>query len=130
MPPGRPTEGLEHIDRTHGSFEAKHRLKSIVLTLSGDLTVVEACERLGIGSSRFHLIRHGALQAAVEQLEAHPAGRPQASEHTSSREVRELEERLIRSESEARHERARAEIALALSGAAGQGGRGGQSRGG
>ena len=112
MPAGRPTEGLEHIDKTHGSFEAKHRLKTVVLTLTGDVPVVEACERLAISSTRFHTIRQHVLQAAVECLEPHRAGRPHKPSHASSTRVRELEERLEQSEIDVRRERARAEIAL------------------
>jgi hypothetical protein len=130
MPAGRPTEGLEHIDRVHGSFEAKHRLKTIVLSLTGDVLVVEACERLRIGASRFHVIRQEALQAAVRRLEPHRAGRPHSEAHASSERVRTLEERLAQSESDLRHERTRAEIALATSYAARMRDRGGQSRSG
>src|SRR5262245_34510812 len=112
MPAGRPTEGLEHIDKTHGSFEAKHRLKTVVLTLTGDVPVVEACERLAISSTRFHLIRQHALQAAVESLEPHRAGRPHKPTHASSTLVRELEQRLEQTEIDLRRERTRAEIAM------------------
>jgi len=130
MPAGRPTEGLEHIDHLHGSFEAKHRLKTIVLSMLGDVTVVEACTRLGIGSSRFHVVRREALQAAVERLEPHRAGRPPDGAHASSAQVRALEQRLAQSEVDLRHERTRAEIALATSFAARMRDRGGQSRSG
>lgn len=130
MPAGRPTEGLEHIDRVHGSFEAKHRLKTIVLTLSGDVTVVEACERLRIRSSRFHVIRTRALQAAVEDLEPHQAGRPHSAAHASSERVRELEVRLEQTEKELRHERAQSAIALVTSRMVGSWDRGGQKRSG
>lgn len=130
MPPGRPTEGLEHIDWAHGSFEAKHRLKTVVLSLTGDVLVVEACERLAIGSARFHVIRAQALQAAVERLEPHRAGRPHNEAHASSARVRELEERLEQAERDARRERARAEIALCGVSGISSGGRGGQSRSG
>ena len=130
MPAGRPPEGLEHIDRVHGSFEAKHRLKTIVLSLTGDVLVVEACERLLIGSSRFHVIRQEALQAAVERLEPHRSGRPHSEAHASSARVRALEEQLKQSELNLRHERTRAEIALATSFAARMRDRGGQSRSG
>lgn len=130
MPAGRPTEGLEHIDRTHGSFEAKHRLKTIVLTLTGDVAVVDACERLAIAPSRFHVIRQNALQAAVERLESHRAGRPQSEAHVVSSSIRALEERLGQAELEVRRERARAEIAVSGALGVASGGRGGQSRSG
>lgn len=130
MPAGRPTEGLEHIDHVHGSFEAKHRLKTIVLTLTGDVTVVDACERLGIRSSRFHVIRTRALQAAVEDLEPHRAGRPHGEVHASSERVRALEVHVQETEKELRHERARSAIALVAARVVGRWDRGGQSRSG
>jgi hypothetical protein len=112
MRSGRPAEGLEHIDRLDGSFEAKRRMKTIVLTLAGEMTVVEACRRLGVGSSRFHVVRREALQAAVERLEPHAAGRPPREERVSTEHVRRLESRLEQSEADLRRERARTEIAL------------------
>jgi hypothetical protein len=130
MPAGRPTEGLEHIEHLHGSFEAKLRLKTIVLSVLGDVSVVEACERLGIQSSRFHVVRRDALQAAVDRLEPHHAGRPRGESEATSARVRTLEERLGQREIDVRHERTRAEIALATSSAAPVRDRGGQSRSG
>jgi len=130
MPAGRPTEGLEHIDRVHGSFEAKLRMKAIVSSLLGEVTVVESCERIGIRPSRFHVIRHEALQAAVERLEPHRAGRPHRETQASSARVRALEEQLEQSDWNLRHERTRAEIALATSFATRMRDRGGQSRSG
>lgn len=130
MPAGRPTEGLEHIDKTHGSYEAKQRLKTVVLTLTGDVAVVDACVRLGISSSRFHVIRQHTLQAAVESLEPHRAGRPHKPSHASSARVRELEEKLERSEIDLRRERTRAEVALSGAREVMSGGRRGQSRSG
>ncbi len=130
MPAGRPTEGLEHIEHLHGSFEAKHRLKTIVQSMMGDVTVVEACERLGIQSSRFHIVRREALQAAVERLEPHHAGRPHGESRATSERVRMLEARLEQQEVNLRHERTRAEIALATSITGHARARGGQSRSG
>lgn len=130
MPAGRPTEGLEHIDHLHGSFEAKTRLKLIVLTVTGDLTVVEACERLRIGSSRFHVVRREGLQAAVERLEPKPAGRHRVALHASSASVRALEERAESLESELKLQQARTEVALVAASAVLTRDRGGQSRSG
>ena len=75
MAAGRPTAGLHHIDHLEGSPDSKLRLKAIVTTLMGEQTIVEVCRELGIGSSRFHAMRHEALQAAVFRLEPHAPGR-------------------------------------------------------
>src|SRR5262245_13051992 len=75
MPAGRPTAGLHHIDQLEGSTDSKLRLKAILTTLTGEQTIVDACETLGIRCSRFHVMRHEALQAAISRLERHAPGR-------------------------------------------------------
>jgi transposase len=45
-------------------------------TLRGELSVPEACRRLGIGESRFQDLRGEWLQEALELLEPRPLGRP------------------------------------------------------
>ncbi len=128
MPAGRPATKLKHIEQVEGSSEAKLRMTMIVRTLSGEITVGKACERLRIGSSRFHVIRHEALQAAVERLEPRASGRP--PREADPDRVRALEAQLAVLETEVRHERARAGIAVAASSAKWVRGRGLQSRSG
>ena len=48
----------------------------ILQTLAGQTRVQQACAELGVGETRFHQLRLDALQAAVDQLELRPAGRP------------------------------------------------------
>lgn len=116
MPAGRPCEGLEHVDRLDGSFEAKRRMKAIVQTLSGEMGVMDACDGLGIGSSRFHVLRREALQAAVTRLEPRASGRRAREPFVSAERIETLEKRLKAQEEELRRERARAAIALATGG--------------
>jgi len=52
-----------------GSKRAKIRLEMILKTRMGEPTVEEACQRLGIGESRFHALRNQWLQEALELLE-------------------------------------------------------------
>jgi transposase len=57
-------------------LRAKLRLQTILKTLQGEITVAEACQKLGVGESRFHALRNEWLQAALELLEPRPLGRP------------------------------------------------------
>ncbi|HUC76143.1 MAG TPA: hypothetical protein VMS04_12660 [Vicinamibacterales bacterium] len=130
MPAGRPSVGFDHIDRLHGSFEAKARLKAIVETVASRQSVVEACEQLHLSSSRFHVIRCGALQAAVDWLEPRPAGRPSASDPETAGDVRQLEQHIASLESELRRQKTRADVAFVVASRTGDRGRGSQSRSG
>jgi hypothetical protein len=73
---GRPGKGSELVDGLEGSDGARLRLKLVIETLAGRMTVEEACRQLSIGESRFHAMRREALAAAVSGLEPSPAGRP------------------------------------------------------
>jgi len=69
---GRPNKGIDHIDNCDGSRLSKRRIKLILLTITGELSVQDACEKLGIQRARehgvcvltirhsFHLCRIGA----------------------------------------------------------------------
>ena len=43
---GRPPKGLSHVDSLPGEKAEKERLKTILATVTGDLSVKEACGRL------------------------------------------------------------------------------------
>ena len=73
---GRKPVGTGHVERLSGSASAKQRLAVILETLRGELTVPEACARLGICEARFHALRSAWLQEAVESLEPRRLGRP------------------------------------------------------
>jgi hypothetical protein len=95
---GRPPLGEEHVDGLEGDEEAKRRLRVVIQTLTGELTIREAGEELALSDRRVHQIRRQALEGALGALEARPAGRPPragdidlAPERVASIE-RELEE--------------------------------------
>lgn len=73
---GRKPAGPQIAERLEGSPSAKQRLEVILETITGQLTVSEACEQLVIGESRFHNLRHQTLQATLQALEPRPLGRP------------------------------------------------------
>jgi hypothetical protein len=73
---GRKPLATGHVERLSGSELAKLRLTTLLQTLRGELTVPQACARLGIGESRFHALRNEWLQEALQLLEPRPLGRP------------------------------------------------------
>jgi hypothetical protein len=91
---GRKPAGPQIVQRLEGSQSAKARLAVILETITGQLTVAQACAKLGIGESRFHTLRNETLQATLESLEPRPLGRPSRSVNTGSVEVRRLTKQL------------------------------------
>lgn len=75
MRSGRPPLGSGHVVGLDGDRNQKKRLRVILETLSGELSVGEACARLAIGESRFHELRHRVLQCALDGLAPRPPGR-------------------------------------------------------
>jgi transposase-like protein len=73
---GRKPLELAHVDALDGSERAKERLRVFLETLRGELSVPEACQRLGLHESYFHELRHRWLQDALTLLEPQPVGRP------------------------------------------------------
>lgn len=100
MSKGRRTKGVGHVDNLVGGDEEKARLKAILATFSGELTVAEASRQLGITTSRFAKLRAEVLQGALDRLAPRPVGRP-------AKEVDEMA--LLKEEMERKQERADAE---------------------
>jgi hypothetical protein len=73
---GRKPLGAQLVDRLEGSEHAKARLKVILETFSGQRTIPDACDELGIQESMFHRVRSEVLQTALGRLEPRPLGRP------------------------------------------------------
>ena len=73
---GRKPVGTGHVERLAGSEAAKLRMLTFLETLEGEITVPEACARLGIGATRFHALRGAWLQNALALLEPRRLGRP------------------------------------------------------
>jgi hypothetical protein len=73
---GRKPSGPQIVERLEGSPSAKQRLEVILETIAGQLTIPEACARLGICESRFHDLRNQTLQATLNALEPRRLGRP------------------------------------------------------
>ncbi len=75
MRPGRKPAGPKLVEGLPGSDFAKRRLEQILRTVSGEVTIEEACTELGISRTRFYDLRQSLLEGMVEHLEPRPAGR-------------------------------------------------------
>ena len=93
---GRKPAGPQIVERLEGSPVAKQRLEVILETIAGRSTVPEACERLGIGESRFHELRNQTLQTTLDALEPRPPGRPAKPTSPEQAEAEELQTELRR----------------------------------
>lgn len=83
---GRPPKGPSLVDGLDGSDAAKERFKIILRTLSGELSVEEACALLGVGEARFYELRTLVLQTALNDLEPRKTGRKPAPPPTAEEE--------------------------------------------
>ena|SRR5206468_1072574 len=110
---GRPPIGAGHVDGLEGPEETKERLKVIVETLTGNLTVEAASERLGVSPSRFHELRRQALEGALAGLAPGRAGRPPKGEEPIPRE-QELAKQVADLKVELQMAYTRTELALAM----------------
>lgn len=93
---GRKPAGPQITERLEGSPVARQRLEVILETIAGRLTVAQACQKLGIGESRFHALRNQTLQKTLEALESRPLGRPAKPTYPEQAEIDELQAELRR----------------------------------
>lgn len=98
------------MDEIQGSKECKRRAKLILKTITGALSVREACEQIGVGPTQFANLRTQFLRFGAEGLRPKPAGRRPRARVVSEREL-ELMQRLAELERENRLLRAAAEVA-------------------
>ena len=76
MAKGRPSLGPALADKVEGSDQAKERLRIILQTIAGEISVADACKQLGLSEARFHELRQKWMQDACAALEPKPLGRP------------------------------------------------------
>ena len=111
---GRPAQGLGHVDQLEGGEETKHRLRVILASLAGELTVEQACRELGLGEARFHVLRRQALESALAGLTPKRRGRPAQHEPEIDRRVSELQSQVDELELALYASRVREELALSM----------------
>jgi len=107
--------GPHHVDHLEGADADKRRLRIVLETISGDRSVEQACEELGVSASRFHELRREALQAALDGLTPGASGRPKHDDPPADQErlkTLERENRELMLELQASY--TRTEIALAM----------------
>lgn len=100
---GRKPQGWKLIDDLVGDAQSKARVKVFLQTLTGECTVDDACDMLGIGPSRFFKLRNDWLQEAVDLLGPKPLGRPPKTPDEPpaaelKRQVHELKQQLLGAE--------------------------------
>lgn len=108
---GRKPQGWKLIERLSADESSKARLKAFLRTMTGECTVDEACQELGIEKSRFFVLRNAWLEQAAHLLDPKSAGRPRKTAdetETKSPEVRQLKQQLMAAELRARLAEARA----------------------
>jgi len=108
---GRKPTGAKLVERLEGSQRAKARLKAILETLSGDRSIPEVCEELGIQESMFHRVRSEVLQTALDRLEPRPLGRPPLPQLPQDLQAAELEAENLRLQLELKAAEVRRELA-------------------
>ena len=111
---GRPPLGPGLVDALQAGEESKRRLKLILETLSGTVTIPEACEQLGLSEPAFHKLRAQWLSGAVELLAPRPPGRPAQPERPEQKLIEQMERQIFELKKEAHAARLRAEIAIAM----------------
>jgi transposase-like protein len=111
---GRKPTGTNLLEHLEGSQRAKIRLKAILETLSGQRSIPEVCEELGIQESMFHRVRSEVLQTALDRLEPRPLGRPSLPATPQDLQVAELEAENLRLQLELKAAEVRRELAEKL----------------
>lgn len=111
---GRPNKGVGHVDGLEGEDLQKERLRTILQTITGERTVQDACETLGIGRARFAELRSIALQSACDSLAPGKPGRPRTRDPERDAELAALRSERDRLRLEVENVWIRAELALAM----------------
>ena len=112
---GRPALGAELLESIEGASPiARERLEAIVRTLSGEWTLEEACEHLGVGRSWFCEMRSRFLRESAPLLEPRRPGPPPRVETEAERNTKELRQRLDELQIEVEAAQVREEIARVM----------------
>ena len=102
------------VQNLDGSQRAKQRLEVILATITGQITIEQACQRLVIGPSRFYQMRTEVLEASLEYLEPRPMGRPAHVQTAEEARCDELQQQVEQLRAELKISGVREEIARAM----------------
>jgi len=114
MSRGRPPAGPRLVDGLDGSDAAKERLRVVLQTIAGELSVVDACAVLNVSEARFHELRTELLQAAVTHFEPRPKGRPAQQPSPDAEQLAQLKAQNQQLRKDLRAAQIREEIALVM----------------
>lgn len=114
MSRGRPPLKGALVDTLAGSEQTRQRLRVILATVAGELTIAQACEQLGIGQTRFFELRRQALEGAMAGITAQEPGRPPILESADAARVRQLQEQIDELKFQLYSSRVRAELGQVL----------------
>ena len=111
---GRPVKGAELVNDIGGSHAARERLRIILQTLAGTMSIQEASSVLGIKRSGFHKLRRQFLAQAAGLLEPRPRGRQRREPTEAELELAKLRQELIQTKLDLKAQQIREEIALVM----------------
>jgi len=87
----------------------------ILASLTGVMTVEEACRELGVGEARFHVLRREALEGALSAMAPKRTGRPPTPEpSTEARQLTELQQEIEHLKLDLYAARVREKLALTM----------------
>lgn len=107
----RPNKGVEHVRKLSADPLATQRVELIHQTMYGQLSVAEACERLGISKSYFDLLRTQASLGAIAAVTPQASGRRAVVETVLLEEWQVQQDRIVELERENALLRAQVELA-------------------
>ena len=110
---GRPVLGAKLVDSLTGSPHAKQRLRLMLGTVAGQITVEQACAELNICQAAFFKLRTRTLQEMVEGLEPRQVGRPPQPVAPDQQRIEELTAHIGQLEIQLQAARIREDLALA-----------------
>ncbi len=111
---GRKPMGPALAQHLEGSERAKERLEMILATIAGQMTIDQACSRLGIKAAMFYRLRTEVLEAGLARLEPRPAGRPPQTPMAEELRCEELSHEVEQLRSELKLSEVREEVARVM----------------
>ena len=106
--------GIKHVNKLDGPMEQKKRLRVILESLTGQITVSSACRKLGIGETQFNNLRNQVLQGGLDALAPGMPGRPHKSEPADPARIAQLEQQVSDLSIELEASMIRTEIAMLM----------------
>jgi hypothetical protein len=111
---GCKPQGIALVEHLDGSLRAKERLEVILATITGQLTIGQACQRLGVCEARFHRLRTEALKASLERLEPRAVGRRPRQASPDTMHCKDLERQIEELQADLKIAVVREEVARVL----------------